>query len=133
MIDINDLVGKPFAAEPDKAYGPDSFSCYGLIWEVFRRFGIEIPRTNIAVTACREASNKEIKEHAAKYWRPTNRPKVPCAVLIRSTNPEFANHIGVYIGSGKMLHITMNTNVAVDRIERWKRRIIGYYEFTGQK
>lgn len=132
MIEINDLIGKPFAAEPDKAYGPDFYSCYGLIWEVYRRFGITIPKTNIAVTACKQASNREIEEHAAKYWRPIDKPRMPCAVLIRSMNPDFADHIGVYIGSGKMLHITLNTNVTVVWIEWWKRKIIGYYEFIGQ-
>src|SRR6056297_3207399 len=110
-VDINDLIGKPFASESNKAYGPNAYSCYGLIWEVYRRFGIEIPKTNIAVTACKQASNQEIEEHAAKYWRPIDKPKVPCGVLIRSTNPDFANHIGVYIGKGKMLQDRKSTRL----------------------
>jgi len=130
-IEINDLIGKPFASEPEHSYGPESFSCYGLIWEIYRRFGIDIPKTNISVTACKQASDKEIMEHAARYWEPINQLEVPCAVLIKSTNPEYANHIGVYIGGGKMVHITIGRNVVVDRIDQWRRKIIGYYRYAG--
>lgn len=127
-MDVNDLIGKPFASD---GYGPDAYSCYGLVWEVYRRYGIDIPQTNISVTACREASNREILEHAARYWRAIEKPEVPCAVLISSTNPEYANHIGVYIGRGRLLHITIHRAVVVDRLADWQRKIIGYYRFIG--
>lgn len=126
---LNDLIGKPFASEPEHSYGPHSYSCYGLLCEVYRRYGINLPKTNISVTACREVSNKEIEEHAAKYWREISELETPCAILIKSTNPDFANHIGVYIGNGKMLHITINTNVCIDKVKNWKNRIIAYYQY----
>jgi len=131
MIDINDLIGKPFSDDPEHAYGPDAYSCYGLLWEVYRRFGIDIPKTNISVTACRQASNQEILEHAARYWEPIEAPEVPCGVLIRSVHPDYANHIGIYIGSGKMLHVTMNHNVEISRIEAYRHKILGFYRYAG--
>lgn len=131
MIEINDLIGKPFSPDPERGYGPNAYSCYGLIYEVYRRFGIEIPKTNISVTACKQASNQEIMEHAAKYWQQIDKPEVPCGVLIKSTNPEYANHIGAYIGNNKMLHITIGRNVVVDRLDDWKRKILGYFRYVG--
>jgi len=131
MPDFNDLVGKSFASEPEHAFGPDYFSCYGLIWEVFRRYGIDIPKVNISVTACKQTSDETIAEHAAKYWQQIDQLEEPCAVVIASTNPDYAAHIGAYIGQGKMIHITINRNVAVDRISDWKYKILGYYQYVG--
>ena len=133
MIDINDLIGRPFAAEPEHSYGPDSYSCYGLIYEVYRRHGINIPKTNISVTACKQASNQEIMEHAAQYWQQIDKPEVPCGVLMKSANPDYANHIGVFIGKGKMLHVTINHNVEVSRIDDYRRKILGYFRYIGEK
>lgn len=131
MIEINDLIGKPFCSDPENAYGPNCYSCYGLLWEVYKRFGIDIPKTNISVISCREASNLEINQHVSKYWQEIKRPEIPCGVHILSTHPDYPNHIGVYIDTGKMIHTTMFRNVEVARISNWKQKIIGYYRYVG--
>lgn len=131
MIQLNDLVGKPFASEPDNSFGPESYSCYGLLWEAYRRFGIDIPKINISVTACKEATEQEIMEHAVKYWVPVEELEVPCALLIQSTHPDYADHIGCYIGEGKMIHVTVNRNVEIAKIRDWKHKIKGYYRYVG--
>ncbi len=131
MIDINDLIGKPFSTDPALAYGPDFYSCHGLLVEVYQRFGIKLPRVNISVTACCEISNKEINRQKAEDWQEISKPEMPCAVLIKSTSLDFANHIGAYIGDYRMLHVTINHNVNVDRISNWKNKIIGYYKYVG--
>lgn len=130
-MNFNDLIGKRFAPDVDNAYGPDSYSCYGLLWEVYRRFGIDIPKVNISVTACKQASNDEIAKQTTHNWKPIEQPEVPCAVLIKSTHPDYANHVGVYIGKGKMIHITINRNVVVDPLDSWKHKILGYYRYSG--
>jgi len=127
MIDLNDLIGKPFDQD---GYGPDKYSCYGLAVEVYKRFGFDIPRTNISVCACKEASQKEIQDHMKRSWVQTTMLEIPSAILITSSNPEFANHIGVYIGNDRFIHITMNRNVVVDRLSNWKKRVIGFYRYV---
>ncbi len=126
-VDLNDLIGKPFDQD---GYGPDKFSCYGLAVEVYRRFGFDIPKTNISVCACKEASEKEIQDQMARSWVKTDMLEVPSAVLIASRNPEFANHIGVYIGNDRFIHITLNRNAVIDRLSNWKKRIIGFYRYV---
>lgn len=128
MIDLNDLIGKPFSED---GYGPDSYSCYGLAVEVFKRYGIDIPKTNISVCASKQASQNKIKEHLSLYWQPTDTLTVPTGLVIQSTNFEFANHLGVYIGQKKIIHITINRNVVIDRLDQWKSRILGYYKYVG--
>jgi hypothetical protein len=43
MIFLNDLIGKPFRYG---AKGPDFYSCYGILMEVYKRFGIAIPEVD---------------------------------------------------------------------------------------
>ncbi|SDU26549.1 C40 family peptidase [Desulfobacula phenolica] len=128
MIDFSDLIGKPFCED---GYGPNGYSCYGLAVEVFRRYGIDIPRTNIAVCACKQASQKEINNHLEKYWEPVSSLETPTGLIIQSTHPEFADHIGVYIGNRRFIHVTQNRNVVIDRLSDWKSKIIGYYRYAG--
>ena len=132
MIDFSDLIGKPF--DPD-GYGPDRYSCYGLAVEVFRRYGIDIPRTNISVCACRETSQQEIEAHKEMYWAQVRdfqpfHSTAPVGLLIRSGNPDFADHIATFIGQGQMIHITVNRSVVVDRVSNWKHKILGAYKYV---
>jgi len=128
MIDLSDLIGKPFHED---GYGPENYSCYGLAVEVFKRYGIEIPRTNISVCACKEASQKEIEITLMKLWKPVLELEIPTGLVIQSTNYEFANHLGVYIGEKRLIHATVNRNVAIDHLSDWKNKIIGYYKYVG--
>jgi cell wall-associated NlpC family hydrolase len=124
----NDLIGIPFSAEGDVG-----INCYNLLRRAFKKHGIKVPETNISVCACREASNKEIANNVSKYWLKIKKPKTPCAVVIRSTNPDFANHIGTYVGSGRILHVAQNINSVIERMyPKYENKILGFYEFVGE-
>jgi hypothetical protein len=43
MVFLNDLIGKPFRMG---AKGPDFYSCYGLLLEVYRRMGVALPNVD---------------------------------------------------------------------------------------
>jgi len=127
-MNFKDLIGKPFHED---GYGPDNYSCYGLLVEVFKRYGINIPKVNISVCACKETSQKKIQKELLKVWQPMKKKQAPAGILIRSTNPDYADHLGVYIGAGKMIHITPKRNVVIDRVQNWQDKIIGYYQYVG--
>ena len=124
---INDLIGKKFHQD---GYGPEEYSCYGLAVEVFKRYGLEIPKTNISVCACKEASEAEIERHVHLYWNPIKEPSAPCIVLIKA-HPGYAQHIGIFVGDGNMIHVSKNRNVCVDKLRDWSHKIIGYYQYVG--
>jgi hypothetical protein len=65
-----------------------------------------------------------------KYWQRIESPVVPCVVLIKSTNPEYADHICTYIGRGRIIHVMINRPVAVEKISGWKQKIIGYWKYV---
>ena len=110
-IDYNNLIGIPFSAE-----NKNGINCYELLRKAYKKHGIYIPRTNINVCADVGVSNTEIKNNVFKYWEKIQEPEYPCGVLIQSTNPDFANHIGFYIHKNKILHVTINTNSVIERL-----------------
>lgn len=127
-MNLNDLIGKPFHVD---GYGPDNYSCYGLAVEVFKRYGIDIPRTNISVCASKTTSQKEIETQLFSLWESISELETPTGLVIQATNYEFANHLGVYIGDRRLIHATMNRGVVIDRMSDWKSKIIGYYRYVG--
>ena len=128
MIDYNDLIGLPFY---EFGSGLEGYNCYSLLREVYLRHGVNLPETNIAVCACRQASNQEISRHMAASWEKIETPEYPCAVLVGSTHPAFADHVAAYIGRGRIIHVTINRSVAVDRLSDWEHKIKGFYKYVG--
>ncbi|MCP4341371.1 MAG: hypothetical protein GY799_21450 [Desulfobulbaceae bacterium] len=129
-MNYNDLIGIPFDEFGDSK---NSVNCYNLLRLAFAKHGLLVPETNIAVCASQVASDKEIEDQRMKYWEEIERPVEPCGVLINSSDSRFANHIGTYVGRGKILHITMNTNSIIERMDKYKNRIIGFYKFNPQE
>lgn len=126
MIDVNDLIGKPYI---DGGRGIDGYDCYGLAIEVYNRFGIELPDYSISAEACEEVSKKIQSLKSSDNWIKLDAPKVPCIVLLRA-HPCFINHFGVYIGESKFIHIR-DFGVCVEKMSTslWKKRIEGFYDY----
>ena len=52
-------------------------------------------------------------------------PEFGDIVLIKLFGVE--SHIGVFVGSGMFMHTTRNTGCVMDRVDKWKKMIVGYY------
>ena len=127
MMDYSDLIGIPFDEK-----NINGVNCYELLRRSYKKHGIILPKTNISVLACTSISNQEIQDNIIKHWEPIKIPEYPCGILILSTNPSYANHIGFYVGNGKMLHISINTNSVIERMyPRYRNKILGFYRFKG--
>lgn len=131
MIDYSNLIGIPFKFDGDDLNGMD---CYNLFRAAYRLHGFDIPKTNISVCACKDASNNEIKDNIIRLYKRINVPEVPCGVLIKSSQTKFADHIGFYIGEDRILHTRVGHYSSIEKIDpRYKTRIMGYYRFVGDK
>ncbi len=121
---FTDLLGKPFV---NGGRGPEEYDCYGLATDIFHRFGIKLPDYRVS---CEDASriNSTIDAEKTARWKECEVPQVPSLVVMRF-NSHLYNHVGVYIGSGKFIHIARKTGVRIDRITDlyWRHRIEGYY------
>lgn len=120
MPAISDLVGKPFL---DDAMGPDSYCCWGLAVEVFRRFGVCLPDYR---AACASVSTG-IAEKGGEWVRCGGEMPVPALMLF--TTAGICDHVGVYLGGGKFIHAHEAGGVTVVPTGHifWKKRIEGYY------
>jgi len=122
-MQIVDLIGKPFV---DGGRGPDNFDCWGLAAEVYKRFGKDLPDYKIC---CEDASriNAEMETQRPR-WKQIDDPIIPCLVVMRAGS-NFANHVGVYIGEGKIIHTLSGISASIIRVDdpNWRKRIEGYY------
>lgn len=122
---FKDLLETPFE------YG--KMDCVILTQEAFRRYGIEIPLYNEirqSLSSYNEASEK-IDVEVSKWVEITN-PKIPCLVAIKTGSSDFVNHVGVYVGNDRFIHITKRIGkVTIERLSNpiYSRR--KFYTFNG--
>lgn len=135
MISYIDLIGVPFANKGrDIKTGVD---CYGLVMEVYKRFGHAIPEYTADYDDVEKVNDLITGKTAIRSnWEEVdiNAMPVPCLLAIRFGVPRgVVNHTGVYIGDGKFIHIRENTGVCVDRINSpaWRSMIMGCYKYVG--
>ena len=134
-MNYTDLIGVPFVNRGrDKNTG---FDCYGLVKEVFRRYGYTIPEYDMQYNyndICR--INELISGNVNNYpWREIREPKAPCLIAMRFGSPEgVVNHTAVYIGEGRFIHARERIGVCIDRLSNpaWRRVIVGFYEYVGE-
>lgn len=126
LINYADLIGKPFKRG---ARGPHFYDCWGLVMEIYRRCGIEIPDYDTGlytaedVDDCAAVGKIDFK---ANFQRPE---PVPCVILIRFNETVFCNHVGVHLGENRFIHAREKIGVNVDRLDSpaWNRKIEGFY------
>lgn len=126
---INDLIGKPFESQ---ARGPDSFDCWGLVKEVYSRYGLYLPDYSISAYACDQIQHEIDGAKTNQEWEQIKEPTVPCLVLLKG-DITFTQHIGIYVGKGKFLHASSKHGVCIERLESpiWKRRFRGFWQYAG--
>lgn len=73
------------------ANGPDSFDCSGLVYWAHRQAGINFSRP----TAARLAGMGTAVSYSNLQ---------PGDIITFKTSPSYVSHVGIYIGSGKMVH-----------------------------
>ena len=135
MIQYRDLIGVPFK---NRGRDMDGFDCYGLVQEMYRRYGISIPDYTADFDDL-EKVNELITSKTAisSNWRriePDEELPVPCLLAIQFGTPNgIVNHTGCYIGNGRFIHIRANIGVCVDRIDSpaWRHVIEGFFEYVG--
>lgn len=132
-IDIQDLIGKPFVSG---GRGPQGYDCWGLVMEVFRRYGITLRDYRIdasdtaSITAA--ADMDVLNGGDAGSWKNVtsyNEPEPPRLVTFQIKEPGKVNHVGAYIGEGRVIHVLERKLVCIERIRKYQNFIEGIYEF----
>lgn len=130
MLKYDDLIGIPYVD-----YGRDpkkGLDCWGLAMEMYHRRGIQLPDNLFDPRDAKLIGQKFVWQRDHSPWRRLEQPEDGCLVVIRLADEGWANHCGVYIGYGEFIH-AYHTAVVVDRLRRWKPRIVGFYDWVGDK
>ena len=129
---FNDLIGVPFAdGGRDIKTG---FDCYGLVMEVYRRNGINLPEYFAPALDSEAVSNQIETAKQLPIWERSDRSEPPLlAVMAIHFNSPLCNHTGVYIGDGKFIHTRERIGVCVSSITAppWNKQVVGIYKFIG--
>jgi cell wall-associated NlpC family hydrolase len=130
LINISDLMDKPFK---NGGRGPDEYDCYGLVREIYRRIGIELPELFVDCYNV-ELINNEYQIQL-QHLTPLHKPETWAIMAIKFNEPK-VNHFGVYLGFGIynrcFIHTRESANTCITSIDDyyWKRNIVGYYKWN---
>ncbi len=121
-----DLLGKTFRYG---GRGPDHYDCYGLVMELYRRQGIDLPEyESFADPRLIDAGLSDGRE---RWVTGIDQPEPGCMVMFR-IHPPYVSHIGVMLDSLRFIHIMHKTSVVVERIDSllWRDKLAGYYRYN---
>lgn len=120
----HDLLGKRFEYG---GRGPDSFDCYGLAMELFRRMGKRLPEQYASSTDA--AVNHGEIVTGVQALRRLDGPAYGALVLFRVV-PPYISHLGVMLDRWQFLHVMQKRAVTLERIDSlyWHDKVAGYYD-----
>lgn len=118
----SDLIGKPFKLG---GRGPDSFDCYGLVQEVYKRANTTIPDY---LRPEHLAAAHEVVEHGVREWEAV--PQMVGSVAVIRIVGRAAAHVGIVLPYSQMLHVWERSGgVCREPLSSWERRIVGFYRY----
>lgn len=126
-MNFDALIGVPFAYG---GRGPDTYDCYGLLRELYKRDGIDIPDYTSPTDAGRITALMGCQLHLWELAECCVGAAVLMRVLDRSGNTNM--HVGYVIDENRMIHTWESSGgVVIEPLEVWKRRIKGFYRYVG--
>lgn len=122
MIDCREFVGIPYK---ERGRGKDGVDCLGLNLMVSRSLGYDVPDwIYLDEKANRDKEVVRLGKEGLNAVR-LEEPVEGCYIEF-SCMDRF--HTGVYVGEGMFIHASKADGMVVlERLERWRRRVRGYY------
>ena len=120
MVEYEDLIGKEFAYG---GRGPDQYDCYGLLREMFRRAGKEVPDYKSPSVGAEIIAMILDKKNE---WEEVE-PGPGTAMLMRLRGNA---HVGFRLPYGLFIHTWERSGgVCVERVRDWEARIVAHYDY----
>lgn len=132
------------------AKSPETQDCKSLFLEIMNHYGNHITIRDIEILAVEQVAAAQAKgeypytqvdsqivqEHIESgKWQKLNKPEIGCAVCIAldANHPDMVQHVGVYVGDNKFIHIMQKTGVITTPINHlfFRRKIRGFYKWIG--
>lgn len=106
-----EYIGKPY--EPG-ARGPSDFDCWGLLLDVYRRFGITLPELDGISVASAIAIHRQIDLSAKEEWDEVEKPFDGAAVALSQRTAY--HHVGLAVVTERpgILHAAEGDRVVIE-------------------
>lgn len=133
MKDLSKYIGLEYG---NLGRGPDKFDCIGLILEIYKNeLGIELPDyTELQYDEDWYKEHDHIVDNIDKKWIEVKEPLEMFDILIffGGCAKGVANHIGLYAGNGRFIHISSQYSSMLSRLDKyWKSRLYKGLRYNG--
>lgn len=120
-IDVSKYIGKGYR---ENSSGPDFYDCYSLVIAIQRDLG------NNMTDFRHDAKSREERKNAIENgkrdpcFEKIEKPLAGCILILYYNN--IPQHIGVYVGKGKVIHATFDRGVVIDELRTLN--VEGFYK-----
>jgi cell wall-associated NlpC family hydrolase len=123
VVETDHLIGAPFVYG---GRGPTAFDCYGLIMEIYKGQGVNLPDY---ASPKDQAAISAIFGNQLPLWEEV--PRAPGTVALMRMG-RLISHCGYMLDNERMIHTIESTGgVTVQRLDVWGQRLIGFYKYVG--
>lgn len=111
------LIGTPYEKQ----------DCFGIVREFYKlSMGMDLKSYYTEIPKTRDVAKALVYSNLGDFIPVEEKDRqFGDLILIKIEGVE--SHIAVYLGEDKMLHSTLHSGCVVERMERWKKLIVGYY------
>lgn len=111
IAEAHKVIGTPYRAGGTT---PKGFDCSGFVGYTYKKVGVSLPRSSGAMY-------KKGKPVSLKQLAPGD------LLFFKTSKHKGISHVAIYIGNGRMIHVTSSKGVKVDSIHQsyWKQRFVG--------
>lgn len=120
-INVSKYIGKGYKGNSN---GPDFYDCYSLVIAIQRDLGKNIMDFRHDAKSREERKNAIENGKNAPCFEKIEKPLAGCIVILYHNN--VPQHVGVYIGNGKVIHATFDRGVVIDELRTLK--VEGFYK-----
>jgi len=123
------FIGVPFSDQQNQGFS--GANCYGLVKLFYREYlGIDIPELRVHS----DHSNKVWATYLREIndnWKTVKEPKIYDVVAMAQDkkHPRIVQHVGIYLGNGKVLHTLSKINSHIVSLESVKHSIKGFHRW----
>lgn len=125
---MNRYIGIPFL-DGEASYS--GANCYGLVRLFYKDYlGINIPELKVHSDHSNVVWATYLKE-IGEHWHNVDEPELYDVVAMAHnlSHPNIVQHVGMYIGNGKVLHTLNKIGSHISSIEELKPIIKGYHRW----
>lgn len=120
-IDVSKYIGKGYK---DNSRGPDCYDCYSLMLAIQKDLGHELEDCRYDSSSKKHRVCGVETEKKKACYEKIEKPLAGCIVILYHNN--VPQHVGVYIGNGKVIHATCDRGVVIDELRTLN--VEGYYQ-----